>query len=278
MANKRGKAIDKTHLSLDTATERGFIHRDYLAHCLRWTHVVKYLQSKQRYKKATILDIGCGKEVPLAKTLYSSRLIVKDYLGVDVNKLTVPEMFHTGKFPISLISGDVTKLELPERNIITCFEVVEHIEPEHVHRLLIKIADTLSAEGRAFISTPCFNGKAAANHVNEMTYAAFGRMLEDHRFIIEATYGTFASISDYKDNLAKWDLQPAFNALREYYDVNLLSIIFAPLFPGNSRNCLWKIKLDPYNGGTTPVFPAWKNIETPYSSSEHWEDCRDGTY
>ena len=63
MANARGKEIDNTHLSIDQAEERGFIHRDYIAHCLRWTHVAKYLHLKSRYKKASILDIGCGKDM-----------------------------------------------------------------------------------------------------------------------------------------------------------------------------------------------------------------------
>ena len=43
MANARGKSIDNTHLSIDQAEERGFIHRDYIAHCLRWTHVAKWM-------------------------------------------------------------------------------------------------------------------------------------------------------------------------------------------------------------------------------------------
>ena len=56
MANARGKEIDNTHLSIDQAEERGFIHRDYIAHCLRWTHVAKYLHLKSRYKTARIID------------------------------------------------------------------------------------------------------------------------------------------------------------------------------------------------------------------------------
>ena len=42
MANARGKEIDNTHLSIDQAEARGFIHRDYIAHCLRsvsYTHL-----------------------------------------------------------------------------------------------------------------------------------------------------------------------------------------------------------------------------------------------
>ena len=82
----RGRAIDKTHLSCEQAEERGFLHRDYIAHCLRWSHVVKHLGIKNRYKTAQILDIGCGKETPLIKTLYTMRMTPEVYVGVDYNK------------------------------------------------------------------------------------------------------------------------------------------------------------------------------------------------
>ena len=57
MANKN-RPIDKTHLSINSAESRGFLHRDYIAHCLRWTHVAKFLAQQQRDKSARILDIG----------------------------------------------------------------------------------------------------------------------------------------------------------------------------------------------------------------------------
>ena len=79
------REIDKTHLSCEQAEERGFLHRDYIAHCLRWSHVVKHLQNK--YKTARILDIGCGKETPLIKTLYTMRMTPEMYTGIDMNKL-----------------------------------------------------------------------------------------------------------------------------------------------------------------------------------------------
>ena len=41
------RKIDKTHLSCDQAEERGFLHRDYIAHCLRWSHIVKHLGNKR---------------------------------------------------------------------------------------------------------------------------------------------------------------------------------------------------------------------------------------
>jgi hypothetical protein len=207
MANARGKHIDNTHLSIDQAETRGFIHRDYLAHCLRWSHVVRNLQQSGFYARARLLDIGCGRDVPLAKTLYSSRLIVQEYVGVDWNKHDTFDLsaFHTGKFPISTfgrvdfasdqvwfdraqdgqplinIRGDNGNDYFTMPNVLTCFEVVEHIEPAHVRALLLKASQTLKfaeeLDGQTpmmFLSTPNYDRQvgAAANHVNEMRHDA----------------------------------------------------------------------------------------------------------
>jgi len=96
MANARGKEIDTTYLSIEQAETRGFIHRDYIAHCLRWSHVIKHLSQRGLYRDARILDIGCGKETPLAKTMYTSKMSPVDgyYIGVDYGP--VPEQdIHT---------------------------------------------------------------------------------------------------------------------------------------------------------------------------------------
>ena len=79
MANARQKHVDNTHLSIDTAEERG---------------------------KIDVLDIGCGKELPLLKTLYTGRAAPKSYTGVDINRVERPEMFRKAKFDINLIQGD----------------------------------------------------------------------------------------------------------------------------------------------------------------------------
>jgi hypothetical protein len=76
MANERGKHIDNTHLSIDQAEARGFIHRDYIAHCLRWTHVAKWMGKPDNRKNCKLLDIGCGKDVPLARMLFTSRMAI----------------------------------------------------------------------------------------------------------------------------------------------------------------------------------------------------------
>lgn len=282
MANARGKEIDNTHLSIDQAEERGFIHRDYIAHCLRWTHVAKYLNLKARYKTARIIDIGCGKDIPLAKMLMTSRMAPAKYLGIEYNKLDVPSMYDNTKFKPDIISGiDFTKIEpgtVPgglQYGYSVCFEVLEHVEPLKAIEILQHLPKFLKRSSVSWFSTPCWDEKvgAAANHVNEMTYEAFGSLLEEMGYKILNKWGTFASLKDYKHKLLhNLDWNILFTKLSGYYDVNYLSTVFAPMFPEHSRNCLWETQ---YVGKLTleeRQFPLITKIEKRLGSSERWRE------
>ena len=281
MANARGKEIDNTHLSIDQAEARGFIHRDYIAHCLRWTHVSKYLHLQARYKTARIIDIGCGKDMPLARMLYTSRLAPEKYLGIEYNKMEIPDMFKNSNFKPDLISGaDFTTIDHThvagglQYNYSTCFEVLEHVEPIKAIAILDHLPKFLAENSVSWVSTPCWDEKvgAAANHVNEMTYKAFGSLLEEMGYKILKHWGTFASIKDYKSSLVEPFLNDTFMKLREYYDSNYLATIFAPLFPEHSRNVLWetqyvgKLKLEERK------FEPINKLEGRLGSSEKWRD------
>jgi 2-polyprenyl-3-methyl-5-hydroxy-6-metoxy-1,4-benzoquinol methylase len=277
MANEFGKAIDKTFLSIDQAETRGFLHRDYIAHCLRWTHVVKWISASSRYKTAKVLDIGCGKEMPLAKLLHSSRLAPLFYAAADVSKIEMPQHFATSTWkPNQLLPETdaalltVDKLE-QQPNVIVCFEVLEHIEPEHCRRMMLNFSKLIEPGGTVFLSTPCYDSKvgAAANHVNEMTYQAFGAALEDTGWRIQGHWGTFASIKDYKDVLTQ-DLKDLFDKFKGYYDSNYLATIFAPLYPQLSRNCIWELKFD--KESDLRLFPSLKDVDGPWGSSDKWKE------
>lgn len=283
MANARGKQVDTTYLSLDTAEERGFIHRDYIAHCLRWSHVVKNLYARKAYASARILDIGCGRELPLAKLLYSSRIAPSAYYGVDYGPVedAALQLFHTGKFTPTIYERtdfcSITLEDLGAQPVswVTCFEVLEHVEPGHMVRMLKHAANLTTVDARFFFSTPCYNWTdVAANHVNEITYEALGAVFEELDFEVVNVFGTFASIRDYEHLLTHYDgLRPIFEQLRSYYDVNLLSCIFAPMFPAQSRNCLWELK----KGHREAKFPDLKDCKRPWTSSAKWEELLDAT-
>jgi hypothetical protein len=306
MVNVRGKSIDNTHLSIDLAEERGLIHRDYMAHCMRWSHVAKSLYKSGFYQGARLLDIGCGVDIPLAKMLYSNRLLIPEYIGIDYNahhKFDVeffangrwkPNTFGSVDFASSQvwfdkaadgqnllnIKGDNREDYFMMPNIVTCFEVVEHIEPSHVRALLDKVHKMLSlchAQGlptRFYLSTPNWDVvHCADNHVNEMKHEALGWAIENAGFNILERYGTFASQTDYKQKLFSdyASGRELYEKLSKYYDSNYVSTLFAPLYPAEARNCLWVLGVG-YNDKPR-LFPELEfNEDHPWTSSANWKD------
>jgi 2-polyprenyl-3-methyl-5-hydroxy-6-metoxy-1,4-benzoquinol methylase len=299
MGRNPERLFDKTHLSIDLAEERQLVHRDYIAHCLRWSHTLKLLHKENAYKTAVILDVGCGKEMPLAKALYTNKMSPTLYIGVDINKMTVPDMLQDKKIPIKLFAetdfcaigyfppDQAVPADTPaissRPDFITSFEVLEHVTPAYCRAMLTHMRNLIKPTGKIVISTPCYNGEAAQNHINEMTHEALGAMLEDLGFSIDAHYGTFASISDYKNQLGNASVVEledgekiltilgAFEKLREYYDSNLLSIIFAPLFPEGSRNCLWELSKNQADGYVRK-FPALADVAEPWSQHAKYRE------
>lgn len=269
--------FNKTHLSLETAAHDrrgGQIHRDYIAHCFRWTHVVKALTlENKRHKTDIVLDVGCGKEQPLARTLYKNMVIPLHYHGVDVNKLKPCEAIAHTKEKWWSLHGETDFLAFEpdfKPTVITSFECLEHVPPAHARGMVQRMFDLLTDDpkGLAFISTPCHDFKvgAAKDHPNEMTYEAFGAMLEDCGWRIEAHYGTFASIKDYESHLSASEFE-LFERLRAYYDAGVLSVMFAPLFPQHSRNVIWRLRK---NNSLPRLFPPLAKVEGPWGNSLDW--------
>jgi len=271
MANARGKEVDTTSLSIDLAAERGFIHRDYLAHCLRWSHVVSWLHKGQRYKTQHLLDVGCGKEAPLPKLLFSSRLThtTGSYTGVDYGKLTRPATLPpegAKNFKATFLEKfDFAKDALPRKkyDVLVCFEVLEHVEPWHAYQLLKRMRQV---GDKIFISTPCYDAKtgAADNHVNEMTYAGLNALIMMAGLEVTAVYGTFASQKDYKSIMDEHQ-QAVFDQLSDYYDSNVLSCLMAPMFPRHARNCLWELQ-----AGKVLSHPLSEISKPQNSNSSRW--------
>ena len=238
--NKRKKTVDTTFLSLNQAEERGFIHRDYLAHCLRWSHALRHVL---QLKKVGILDVGCGKELPFAGLLHTNKLNshVLNYVGVDYGPINPKQT----KFNMILHEKtDFATMAFEGWfNLVISFEVLEHVEPMHGYQILMNIRHHVTESGVVLISTPCYDAHigAADNHVNEMTFNAVKLLVQLAGFQIEAVYGTFASQKDYKPHLTAGE-QEVFDKLHCYYDSNVLSCFMAPLHPEQARNCLWVLK------------------------------------
>lgn len=276
MANARNKAMDTTYLSLEQAEKRGFLHRDYVSHCNRWSHVVKWLYTGKRYDTATILDVGCGRELPLAKLLYVNKYSPKHgcYVGVDVGPIDKidasvqkQQQFKWQVHPktdVAELSPGFSSLSPEGFSLITCFEVVEHIEPDHMVDFLRAVQRQMAPGGTFIMSTPNYDSRigAADNHVNEMDHQFLHATLQRVGFKVEEKYGTFASQRDIKPLLQEDGLMPLYERLHNFYDSNLLSTIFAPLYPAHARNCVWHLSLTGNSSEDMVEFP-----DRPWGSS-----------
>jgi len=235
---------NKTQLDIEKASERGILHRDYIAHCFRWSHVMKHAKMGMR-----LLDVGCGLNTPMAMTFYTNKFRPALYLGLDMRhkfKYTqddFPFPYKTqGHWDCTdtMAWVDMYSEFGEEWNMVTCFEVLEHMPKESGLALLENLANYCGGS-QIFLSTPCFNGSKAANHIYEWGYQELKEQLEND-FIIEAHYGTFASQREIKPFMTDSD-RSLFDVMHKYYDSNVLSIIFAPKYPSHSRNCIWQLRV-----------------------------------
>ena len=237
---------NKTQLSPQQTFERHVFHRDQFAHFIRWTHVLKIAKIGMK-----ILDFGSGSG-SLAEVLYRNRYKADKYLGLDIRKRTVKianEKFEKVDW-INFEEVDLCgQLNMPnDWDIITCFEVIEHIGKSNGNKLLQNIVSCMNDKTVLLLSTPNFDEKvgAANNHIIEGQISEYEfnelKDLLTKYFVIENVWGTFASQKDYK-NLISEELKDLFDKAHAYYDSNLLSNFMAPLIkPEHARNCLWSLR------------------------------------
>tara|TARA_Y100001973_G_C5196502_1_gene334615 strand:- start:1154 stop:2089 length:936 start_codon:yes stop_codon:yes gene_type:complete len=287
--------FNRTHLSVETAMQRIQLHRDYIAHAARYSHVVgKHLNSTavrklNEGKGPTILDIGCGPELQLLNSIHCNRVKCSEYLGLEAaDKFKQKGTERLEKTVLTGKSNSVRNVSLHARadflthvfpenktfDTIVCLEVIEHVQPHQANHFLRR-AKTLMHEDSVFwVSTPCYDEKmgAADNHPNEMTYEALGALMEDLGFAVEEVWGTFASRKDYKHLIGTTIPQDLFDKLSAYYDSTLVSNIMAPLVGAeNSRNALWKLrKRQPEN--YERKFDGLPFVEGPWSNNENWKE------
>jgi 2-polyprenyl-3-methyl-5-hydroxy-6-metoxy-1,4-benzoquinol methylase len=235
------KQCNKTHLSISQAEDREIVHRDYLAHCMRWSHVLKNVEIGE-----TVLDLGCA-DAPLGMMLYANKFRPDRYVGVDIREgilETAKAKLSKANFPVELINVNLitefNRVPKYDYTVITSFEMVEHIHQQFVEPLLKNISEIMSDKTTFFLSTPCFSGSKAGNHVYEWRYQELKDVLVKY-FKVEANYGTFMRQAALKQVWTPEEMI-LFDKLHEYYDSNVLSIIFAPLHPEVASNCIWRLR------------------------------------
>ena len=249
------KNYNTTDLDPATTFERHVFHRDQFAHYLRWTFILKEAKIGE-----TIVDFGCGKG-NLLEVLYRNKFKQSKYIGLDIRNKTIEtakEKYKDVNWAqficedlINPING--TDFDAFQSDKVCSFEVLEHVGKQNVGKFMINFMACGNKDAIYYLSTPNYDSKvgAAGNHTfdsgdgrglvaQEFTYEELKLEISKYFHVVK-TFGTFASIKDYKPFMNDWQLK-MFESLKEYYDSNLLSNIMAPFFPDKSRNCLWVLK------------------------------------
>lgn len=256
------KVYNTTDLDPETNFARHVFHRDQFAHYLRWTHVAR--EARHRLKdRPVVVDFGCGKG-SLFEVMYRNRTWPKQYVGLDIRKKTIEaareRYANVGAdkgnpcfYVQDLIKPDMI-LEMLEGDLVCSFEVLEHVGQQNADTFLQNFAACGKSGATYFLSTPKYDERvgAADNHtydsgdgrgvaVQEFEYGDLIGILARNDFCVEETFGTFASMRDYKayletDPVAK----EMFTRVRRYYDSEMTAVIMAPLVPAHlARNVLW---------------------------------------
>lgn len=234
-SNDPERKMDKSSLRANAHGQ--WQHRDYAAHWFRWTWAGRFVNSS-----VEVLDVGMGPDVSMVSVLTMPRSSVpKRYVGVDLNRQprSVPSrQWAELHWEFDFLERSV---ELGQFDLVTCFEMIEHVYRPDGLRLLRALRDCLKPDGTLLLSTPVFNGKAAAAHLHEWEIDELREAIEGTGLRVEQRFGTFASANDIKRVATPEELK-LIEQLAKFHSGETMACFLAPKYPDASRNNVWKIR------------------------------------
>lgn len=251
MKKMNTKNYNTTELPVETSLAKNFFHRDQIAHYFRWAFVGHLVNINHR-----VVDFGCGKG-ELAKVLWSNRAKPSAYIGLDIKNIKDITTHHGKKIEWAtvhqqdLVNPTMDLSEL-KGNKICSFEVIEHVGKQNAVTFLKNMMLCGTQDADYYLSTPNNNGTCAGNHTydsgdgrgedcQELTHDELADAIDEAGFEVVNKFGTFASQRDYK-HLIEVDYPGLWDKLDKYYYHHIMAILFAPLYPEQSRNIFWQLK------------------------------------
>ena len=151
-----------------------------------WDHVVRYWWANEKVKNLDVLDCATGK----GYGAYIMSLSARSVTGIDLNdtSLKVASESFSGQENLVFKRQDIFKLEeLGKKfDVITAFEVIEHIDPSKTDEFLSSIKSVLKSDGTLLISTPNHDVVLASGvhvpsfHINNFKSTELKQVLEKH--------------------------------------------------------------------------------------------------
>jgi 2-polyprenyl-3-methyl-5-hydroxy-6-metoxy-1,4-benzoquinol methylase len=117
-------------------------------------HVVRYIWAMTYAFGGEVLDAGCGS----GYGTYMLSTIANKVVGIDVNEdaiIYAKKRYKAKNLEFKCVNViNVDKSIREKFDLVTCFEVLEHIEPQECDRFLSSIRDVLKEGGKLILSTP----------------------------------------------------------------------------------------------------------------------------
>ena len=158
-------------------------------------HLARYLFAARLARRRRVLDIGCGAGYGSAELAHSATSVA----GVDISPEAVEQA--RSAYPaanLQFLAASATAIPFPDASfdLITCFEVIEHIQDWEL--LLTEARRLLTPGGQFIVSTPnkAYYAESRTEigpnpfHVHEFEYGEFTAALSS----------TFASVTLYAQN------------------------------------------------------------------------------
>ena len=216
------------------------LNRDYSASFFRWSFVRRFVTLDH-----DVLEIGCGHNRPLYELLFNGiAQSVNTYLGVDMCELESTNLMRADfKSEFNFVERWkelVTPGISNGFDVIVHLEVIEHMRVKFGEELLRGCHELLRPDGKMIMSAPVFDGKRQSpNHVHEYTIPELQKLLEKIGFVTKRRFGTHMRISHLNKSHDSFAITYMRDELKEYFDNDALSCIFAPLFPDAASGNLW---------------------------------------
>lgn len=239
MKNRDHRDYDTRRINCKRSAQS--LARTYSASFFRWSFARRFI-----FQYDDVLDIGCGVDRPLFDLLTGGPAArVNTYLGVDMCELKPTKNSRCSfKGEFNFVER-WRELETPGISrgfdVIIHLEVIEHMRVKFGKMLLYGCYELLRPDGKMLMSTPVFDGKKQLfGHVHEYTVEELQGLLEETGFTVEQRFGTYMYLRHLNKQGAV--VKIVRDRLKQYFDNDALSCIFAPLFPDYAKNCLWVCK------------------------------------
>ena len=150
-------------------------------------HMMKYMKFLRKGSSLKMLDVGCGEGYYVRDAIEEGI----DAHGIDISTHALENALAEVKDRITF--GSITEIPFDDEefDMMTAFDVIEHIHPKDTLKAVAEIRRVLKPDGIVIITTPSSNfgdWVSDLTHINVRPPKFWKLILEEHNFKVQMFY------------------------------------------------------------------------------------------